>query len=619
MNDSTRWLSLALASAMGITSSCASPARAQDSFVFRDVRVFDGKEVIRSTTVVVQGGLIAAIGPGAAAPEGAKIIDGAGRTLLPGLIDSHTHTFSPDHLAQAAVFGVTTELDMFTDHKFAAQMRSQQAPGGADTRADLLSAGILVTAPGGHGTEYGLEIPTITAPEQADGFVKARLAEGSDYIKIIYDNGSAYGLSSPTISRETLAAVIRATHERGKLAVAHISTQNGARDALEAGIDGLMHVFADKAADDPLVKLAVDKRAFVVPTLTVVESASGVASGESLVSDPDLSPFLMPAEMSNLKKSFPKRASGAAEAGLARETVGKLRAAGVPLLAGSDAPNPGTAHGASIHRELELLVAAGLPPVEALAAATSRPAEKFGLADRGRIAPKLRADLVLVEGDPTTEIKTSRKLIGVWKHGRPIDRDAYHKRVEAEVEKVARAKTAPAPPGSESGLVSDFEGEKVQTTFGSSWSVSTDKLFGGQSTGEFKLAEGGALDSKGSLLIRGNIASKSQQRFAGAMFTPAATMFAPANLSSKQAISFWAKGDGKTYAIMVFFQSRGFIPSSKSFVAGNEWKKYRFMLEDFDGCDGSDILGVFFGGGGAQGEFEFQIDEVRFEKREGTQ
>jgi imidazolonepropionase-like amidohydrolase len=99
-----------------------------------------------------------------------------------------------------------------------------------------------------------------------------------------------------------------------------------------------------------------------------------------------------------------------------------------PLLAGTDAPNGGTAFGASLHRELELLVAAGLSPIEALRAATSAPAAAFGLRDRGRLAHGLRADVVVVEGDPTTEIRETRSIRAIYKRGVRIDRWALRSR-----------------------------------------------------------------------------------------------------------------------------------------------------------------------------------------------
>ncbi|HEX9413179.1 MAG TPA: amidohydrolase family protein [Ktedonobacterales bacterium] len=100
----------------------------------------------------------------------------------------------------------------------------------------------------------------------------------------------------------------------------------------------------------------------------------------------------------------------------------QLTAAGVPILAGTDASMPGTTHGASLHREMELLAQAGLTPLEALAAATSVPARAFGLDDRGRVAPGLRADLVLVEGDPSQDFLATRHIRGVWKRGSAVDR-----------------------------------------------------------------------------------------------------------------------------------------------------------------------------------------------------
>jgi len=102
----------------------------------------------------------------------------------------------------------------------------------------------------------------------------------------------------------------------------------------------------------------------------------------------------------------------------AQGAVAALHRAGVTIVAGTDAPAPGVAHGASLHRELELLVRSGLTPVDALDAATSGPARAFGFHDRGRVAPGLRADLLLVEGDPTADIRATRRIVGVWKLGR---------------------------------------------------------------------------------------------------------------------------------------------------------------------------------------------------------
>lgn len=153
------------------------PAGAQaEPLVFENVRVFDGEKLLEATTVVVEDGTITAVGEDAATPEGAEVVDGSGMTLLPRPIDAHVHTFNPQMLTQALMFGVTTVYDMFTDEGLAQQMRAEQAGGGAGYRADMLSSGTLATAPGGHGTQFGLDTATLTGPEEAEQWVADRVA-----------------------------------------------------------------------------------------------------------------------------------------------------------------------------------------------------------------------------------------------------------------------------------------------------------------------------------------------------------------------------------------------------------------------------------------------------------
>ncbi len=582
------------------------------TLVFTKVRVFDGKQILDANTVVVQNGKILSIGKDLKAPENAQIIDGNGYTLLPGFIDSHTHVFG-SALKDALIFGVTTELDMFMDVRQMAQIKNQQKQGGTMDQADLFSAGTLVTAPGGHGTEYGLKIPTITSPDQAQDFVDARIAEGSDYIKIVYDDGQAYGLNFPTIDKATLKAVIKAAHKRNKLAVVHIGSYQGARDAIEAGADGLAHLFTDRPPDADFGKFVAQHGAFVIPTLTVLQSVLGIKTGAPLLEDSELLPYISLNNRGNLKRAILQNPKPETYQKVVVATIKQLKEAGVTILAGTDAPNPGTAHGVSLHRELELLVQAGLSPQEALAAATSLPAEKFHLQDRGRIAPGLRADLVLVEGDPTVDIKATRNIRGVWKSGVPVDRESYRKTIANEIAKIEKLRKAPPPTGSSSGWVSHFDGGNLKSYFGSGWMISTDAIMGGKSLAEMKVVKGGAASTSHSLLITGEIKSGLSFAWAGAMFYPGPQPMQPANLSSKKTIQFWTRGDGKTYRIMLFAQSLGMMPAIQTFVAGKSWKKYSFDLKQFNGIDGHDITGVLFCGGPRPGKFSFQIDEVKFE------
>src|SRR3954451_21064891 len=280
-----------LLSGLVLAGSFAAGAAAQSAtntpVAIINVRIFDGTRVIPQGTVVFQGDRIAAAGEHVLPPRGAEVIDGTGQTLLPGFIDGHTHAWG-DALERALVFGVTTELDMFTAPSFARQMREEQAKSGAPGRADLFSAGYLATAPGGHGTEYGMPVPTLTRPEEAQGWVDGRIAEGSDYIKIVLEDGSPYGHKTPTFDPATLAALVQAAHKRGKLAVVHVSTEEGAKEAIGAGADGLVHIFTDRAPEPGFAAFVKQHKAFVTPTLTVVESTTGIPSGKTLPDDPRL-------------------------------------------------------------------------------------------------------------------------------------------------------------------------------------------------------------------------------------------------------------------------------------------------------------------------------------------
>lgn len=593
----------------GISPAAREIPWAEPPVLFRTVRVFDGDRMLGARDVLVVDGKISRIGQGIAAPEGAQIIDGQGRTLLPGLIDSHTHAFG-NALEEALVFGVTTEIDMFNLVTGARDMRAQLAAPDGARMADLRTAVTVVTAPGGHGTQYGIPIPTIERPEDAQTFVDARIAEGSDYIKIIYDDGRAFGLNTPTISKATLGAVIEAAHRRDKLAVVHIAALSGARAALEAGADGLVHLFVDSMPDPAFGRLAARRNAFVIPTLSVLQSTAGLNAGTRLAEDSALAPYILPASNHSLTQTFPARTMPVHyDAAIA--AVRQLKAANVPILAGTDASNPGTAHGISMHGELELLVQAGLTPLEALRAATSAPANAFGLTDRGRLAPGMRADLLLVEGDPSEDIRMTRRIVGVWKVGKALDRNRWREQV-AEA-RIAAAKGADVPAGMEAGAISDFDDGTDQAAFGAGWGLSTDQIAGGKSIGEIKVVSGGATGSAGSLQVSGTIDPGLPFAWSGAMFSPGTVPLSPTDLSSKRAIRFSARGDGKTYRIMVFSPSRGEIPLRQTFVAGEEWKEYVFTFASFSGIDGKDVAAFLWVGGPEGGPFGFQIDGVRLE------
>jgi imidazolonepropionase-like amidohydrolase len=392
------------------------------SFAVVGVRMFDGDRVFPRASVTVDNGVIATVSVDTSAPAGVDVVDGSNSTLLPGLIDSHVHAWGPlDRvLRRNLLFGVTTALEMMCDGDGLAEVRAAQKADAPD-EAQILSSGFAVTVPDGHGTEYGFAVPTIEDAAAAQEFVDARIAEGSDYIKIMFSDRSLRHVPSLAL----LQSAVDAAHRRNKQAIVHIVTQRAADDAIAAGADGLAHLFFDPP-DPGLGERVAAAGTFVIPTLTVLESKER-PSGATLLHDPHIAPLLNAYDRRQLALDGPTLR---AQRGLpmrqapadwsyenARRAVALLRATRVPILAGTDAGNAGTTHGASIHRELELLVDAGLTRLEALAAATSAPARCFGMHDRGRIAPGLRADLLLVDGDPTVDITRTRAIRRVWKAG----------------------------------------------------------------------------------------------------------------------------------------------------------------------------------------------------------
>jgi imidazolonepropionase-like amidohydrolase len=189
----------------------------------------------------------------------------------------------------------------------------------------------------------------------------------------------------------------------------------------------LAHIFGDEPIDDALARKMATRGVFVTPTLLLFAAISGVGLGPELTADPRISPFLTANQRAALTAPPPGKGGPMAlylsrfNIKTASENVRRLRAAGLHILAGTDTPNL-VAHGVSLHGELTLLTQAGLRPSEALKAAIRAPAEAFKLSNRGRIVPGARADLVLVDGNPLADIKSTRAIVQVFKNGYDVRR-----------------------------------------------------------------------------------------------------------------------------------------------------------------------------------------------------
>lgn len=391
------------------------------STLVTNARIFDGERFAEANSVLLEGASIAAVGRDLPAPDRGEVIDARGNTLLPGLIDAHVHT--PDALdrAEAALrqslaLGITTALCMGT---FTPGTVGELKARGRSDLADLRSAGNPATVRGSHPTQlYPGDYPhALQHVAEVRPFIANRMSEGSDYIKVLIEDSSLIGGNTPRMSPELSKAVTAEAHAHGLLVIAHAQTRRFVEQAVESGVDGLAHQFVDQSLTPDVARMLRDAGVFVVPTLAVYHSAEG----STIAADPRLATHLRKDWLATLRTTehgqerFRSHGLGA---------IRVLRQAGVPLLTGSDAAdlsNPGVTYGASIHHELALLVRGGLSPVEALAAATSVPAKHFRLTDRGRIRNGLRADLLLVNGDPTNDITLTRNISAVWRNGTRLE------------------------------------------------------------------------------------------------------------------------------------------------------------------------------------------------------
>ncbi|KFX89422.1 hypothetical protein V490_07023 [Pseudogymnoascus sp. VKM F-3557] len=355
--------------------------------ILQNVRVFNGTVLLPLSTVVINGNLIGS--PCDSCPPG-KTYDAQGKTLLPGLIDSHSHPTNVSHLINMTSFGVTTAVSAFCPApQFCASLNNHTG------LTSIVSASFFATSPN---SQHAKMVPPndaallINTTKDALSFVSKQVAQGADFIKLI---GSA---PLPGLSQGEQTALVAASHRFGKQVVLHTSSYIAYEQGLLAGVDQIHHSTLDKAVDERLIKMFKARNTIVCPTLTMMRAI--------VQQDPS--------------------ENGSYSA--AAETVTRLHKAGVPILAGTDANMQPSLpamvlYGSSLHDELENLVAAGLSPIEALNAATILPAKYFGLTDRGIIKEGMRADLLLIDGDPTTDITATRRITKVWVGGVEFDGD----------------------------------------------------------------------------------------------------------------------------------------------------------------------------------------------------
>ena len=423
--------------------------------------------VLDDGVVVIEGNRIVRVGPAAdvATPAGAEVVGGPDRWVIPGLIDAHVHFFQsgsiytrPDSIDLAAhvpyvqeraairakiddVFrrylrsGVTAVVDMGGPQwNFEVRERAARSP----LAPRVAVAGPLLSSVAR--PQLALDNPPIiqvTEPDGARRAVRAQLRRRPDLVKlwwIVPKDGT------PESWRAVAQAAIDEAHAAGARVAVHATERETARAALLAGADVLVHGVRDAPLDDAILALARDRSVPWVTTAVVGEGyfevltrAPRLSRAEVEIADPFIVATLLdPVELP------PDLVARARERGpfgpYWLENIRRERDAGVLVAAGSDAGNPGTFHGPAIHRELELLVQAGLAPAEALAAATVNAARVVSrFADLGAIEPGKLADLVVLEASPLADIRNTSRIALVVKDGRALRPDEILPRTAVEV------------------------------------------------------------------------------------------------------------------------------------------------------------------------------------------
>ncbi|MCH8477839.1 MAG: amidohydrolase family protein [Wenzhouxiangella sp.] len=569
----------------GAHADDAVTAPPASDFTLRAERMFTGSKWLIPGLVEVRDGQISRVGSDFEPAADLPLLDLGDRTLLPGLIDAHVHAFGTA-LVDALNFGVTTVLDQANDSALIETLR--QAAG-----AQLFASGPPATAPGGHGTQYGYTPPPVTGPADAADFARTIEEAGSDWMKIIIERGMG-NWRMPSLDRDTVAALVTAAEQVGLKPVAHVSELETAHWAIAAGAHGLVHIFADQPADDALLALMVADHRFIVPTLVVMESVAGMV-GTDIENDDRIGPWLSAEQRGSLAQRWPGPRNPVLRQRVL-ENVRAMHAAGIPILAGSDAPNPGTAHGLSLHRELALLIEAGLSTSEALAAATALPARHFGLDDRGLLEPGRRAALLVIDGDPREDISATLDIHAIWQAGQPVAR--------------VQADTVDSAPVPAHGRLSDFRPEAAGAEFGLGLEPTDDQMAGGNSVVEM---QSGGDENLAWVRLRGEIRSGFGWPWAGAMFSPGSTPMTPVDLSGFSTLHFKARGEPAELRVMVFSPALGAMPATQTVSTRSEWQSFELKLSGFAGADPAAISGLVFVAGPGLGEFAFDLAEVRLE------
>jgi len=434
------------------------------TILIRNTRVFVGDGTVKeNASVLIHDGKITDIFDGAG-PDASKIradvVEGSGKTLLPGLIDVHVHLSSPGGMsvssddydndktmlrdAAALLYSGVTAARSTGDGLDASLKLRGLIANGSKLGAQIFLCGPMFTAEGGHGAEYTQYVPAmmrdqlkaqlVRIPKTADEAhqqVRELKTRGVDCIKEILESGFGQGMLYNRMDIALFRAVAEEAHAQNLPLAVHTGDSRDVSDAVDAGASSVEHgSWRDKIPDAVLAKIAHDG-IYLDPTLGVGEAYMEYFNGKSDALDNSLVQQTLTANLLKGTRDFLTSGKGvdAAKAAIfakafdqSRDNLLRAWKAGVPLVMGTDSGNPLVFPGSSMHHELQLWVKAGIPAVVALQAATGNGAELLHARNFGTIRKGMDATLLLVDGNPLTDISATERISLVVFKGERLQR-----------------------------------------------------------------------------------------------------------------------------------------------------------------------------------------------------
>ena len=405
-----RLLIAALFAVLSVTASGQAPVAGVTVFEGARVIVGDGRAPIENASLVVSGARFTQVGRAAdvRVPAGATRVSLAGKTVMPAIIDTHTHLSQTrdgliDDLRRRAYFGVGAAMSLGQDTTDASfQVRAQTLPG----HARFFTAGRGITGPEPGRTTAPYWVTTVDEARKA---VQENAAKKVDIIKFWVDDRLGTVKKLPP---ELYRAVIDEAHKSGLRVIAHIYTLEDAKATLRAGLDAFAHGVRDKDLDEEFMALVKQH-----PNLVLGPNMPD----RGVVANIDwLRPSLAAADFDTLQKGNTNRPDAHAFWEIQARNLAKMNAAGVRIVVGTDGNTPYAAH-----YEMADMVAAGMTPNQVITAATSNGAQFLRMTDAGTIAANKSADFVVLDANPLDDITNTRKISTVYLRGAAVDRSSY--------------------------------------------------------------------------------------------------------------------------------------------------------------------------------------------------